>query len=127
MISSGNGTHPPGQTHDPETFFREAMAAREVGDLRAAARLLNDVLRVLPRAKPALHARAHLAFQRAEADALAHFDRALAVDPGNADLHLGKARALDLIGDHRGARIVAEQIAAQTPGFIGALTFLSSL
>lgn len=59
--------------------------------------------------------------------ALGLFDRLLARDPGNARLWLGKAEALELNGDGRGARIVAQQLADQAPGFTAALTYLAGL
>ncbi|WP_296717600.1 putative 2OG-Fe(II) oxygenase [Erythrobacter sp.] len=59
--------------------------------------------------------------------ALGMFDRLLARDPGNARLWLGKAQALELNGDGRGARIVAQQLADQAPGFTAALTYLAGL
>ncbi len=59
--------------------------------------------------------------------ALGLFDRLLARDPGNARLWLGKAQALELNGDARGARIVAQQLADQAPGFTAALTYLAGL
>lgn len=70
---------------------------------------------------------AQKAFERGDPDALALFDHALRSDPGNAKLHLGKARALELNGDVRGARIVAEQLARQAPGFLAAQALLAQL
>jgi tetratricopeptide (TPR) repeat protein len=67
------------------------------------------------------------ALARGDVAALAMFDRLLARDPGNARLWLGKAQALEIAGDLAGARIVAEQIAAQAPGFLAGLTFLCGL
>lgn len=70
---------------------------------------------------------AQQALVRGDPAALALFDRLLARDPGNARLWLGKAQALELAGDRRGARIVAEQLAEQAPGYTDALTYLAGL
>lgn len=92
-----------------------------------AARLCDEALALEPRHSRALHNRAEVALERGEADALRRFDRALAVNPGDGNLWLGKAQALKAIGDLKGARIVAEQICTQAPGFIAALHFLTGL
>ncbi|MEQ5787343.1 hypothetical protein J3454_05500 [Erythrobacter sp. NFXS35] len=70
---------------------------------------------------------AHRALASGDPAALGMFDRLLARDPGNARLWLGKAQALELNGDGRGARIVAQQLAEQAPGFTAALTYLAGL
>ncbi|OBV10055.1 putative 2OG-Fe(II) oxygenase [Erythrobacter dokdonensis] len=62
-----------------------------------------------------------------DAAALDVFDRLLARDPGDARLWLGKAQALEARGDTAGARLIAEQIARQAPGYLDGLTFLSRL
>jgi len=112
---------------DPEQLLQTAITARAEGDMAAAANALDMVLQAVPGHPIPLRLRARVALQRAETDALARFDAALKADPGNADLHLGKAQALEIAGDFNGAMRVAEQIAAQAPGFIAALSFLSSL
>jgi len=104
-----------------------ALSHRACGRPAEAARWYEAALAREPRHPRALHGRARVALERGEADALARFDAALAVNPGDADLWLGKAQALELAGDVAGARIVAEQICAQAPGFIAALTFLAGL
>lgn len=104
-----------------------ALSHRALGELSEAALWYDAVLTLEPRHIRGLHGRARVAIERGEADALARFDAALAVNPGDADLWLGKAQALDVAGDVQGARTVAEQICAQAPSFIAALTFLSGL
>ena len=106
--------------------FAEALAL-EQRDPARACQIYDEILKVESDAREALAGRARMALARGEVDALARFDAALRRDPGNATLHLGKARALEAAGDLRGARIVAGQIAAQAPGFIEALEFLASL
>lgn len=73
------------------------------------------------------HDLAQQALAQGDPVALALFDRLLQTDPGNARLWLGKAQALEAVGDLRGARLVAEQIAQQAPGFVAGLTFLAGL
>ncbi|WP_234033113.1 2OG-Fe(II) oxygenase family protein [Erythrobacter rubeus] len=70
---------------------------------------------------------AQRALERGDPAALAMFDRAIKGDPGNARLWLGKARALELVDDRKGARIVAQQIADQAPGFIDAQDKLAEM
>ncbi|BDI60412.1 putative 2OG-Fe(II) oxygenase [Qipengyuania nanhaisediminis] len=104
-----------------------ASCAREVGELAEAARWYDAAIARDPGYKLALHGRARVAIERGEADALARFDRALQVNPGEADLWLGKAQALEVDGNSQGARVIAEQLCDQAPGFIAALTFHAGL
>lgn len=104
-----------------------ALSHRSLGQPAEAARWYDAALAAEPRHPRALHGRARVALERGEADALQRFDTALAVNPGDADLWLGKAQALDVAGDLAGARSIAEQVCAQAPGFLAALSFLSGL
>lgn len=104
-----------------------ATTHRALGEMAEAARWYDAALAVEPQRIRALHGRARTAIERGEADAVARFDAALAVNPGDADLWLGKAQALEVAGDLAGARGIAEQLCQQAPGFIAALTFLSGL
>lgn len=104
-----------------------AMSERALGHPAAAAHWYDIALALEPSRPRALNGRARLALERGEPDALARFDRALAVTPGDADLWLGKAQALEVVGDTAGARVIAEQIAAQAPGYLAGLTFLAGL
>ncbi|MEM7703748.1 MAG: putative 2OG-Fe(II) oxygenase [Pseudomonadota bacterium] len=122
-----NGPDRTQSTKTPETLLEEAYGARQEGDLATAAKALDGVLTAAPNHPLPLTLRARVALERCELDALARFDAALRVDPGNADLHLGKAQALEMAGDIKGARVVAEQIADQAPGFTAALSYLSGL
>lgn len=111
----------------PDALLEMAVSARRAGDLGRSGEALDALLLAMPSHPIPLRLRAQIALERGEADALTRFDRALAADAGNPHLHLGKAQALEVAGDAKGARIVAQQIAAQAPGFIPALTFLSGL
>ncbi|MEQ8412706.1 MAG: putative 2OG-Fe(II) oxygenase [Erythrobacter sp.] len=104
-----------------------ALSHRSLGHPAEAARWYEAALGTEPHHPRALHGRARVALERGESDAPARFDAALAVNPGDADLWLGKAQALEVAGDIAGARVIAEQICAQAPGFIAALTFLAGL
>lgn len=104
-----------------------ALSERACGNLTAAAQWYDAALVAEPSRVRALHGRARVALERGEADAVARFDRALAANPGDAELWLGKAQALEMVGDVHGARLIAEQIASQAPGFLAGLTFLSQL
>jgi len=104
-----------------------ALSHRALRDPAAAAKWYDLALAAEPGRTQALHGRARVALERGEADAVARFDQALKRNPGDADLWLGKAQALDVAGDLAGARTIAEQICNQAPGFIAALSFLVGL
>ncbi len=104
-----------------------AMSHRALSDPAAAATWYDASLRIEPDRARALHGRARVALERGEADAVARFDQALAASPGDADLWLGKAQALEVAADVSGARTIAEQLCVQAPRFIAALSFLSGL
>ncbi|MEL6487234.1 MAG: tetratricopeptide repeat protein, partial [Pseudomonadota bacterium] len=112
---------------NPRYARLRAASERALSRPAEAAAWYDTALRLEPRNPRALHGLARVALERGEADALARFDEALAVNSGDADLWLGKAQALDVAGDTKGARIIAEQVTAQAPGFIAALEFLSGL
>jgi tetratricopeptide (TPR) repeat protein len=104
-----------------------ALSHRALGDPAEAARWYEIALAAEPRQPRALHGRARVALDRGECDAVQRFDAALAVNPGDGDLWLGKAHALEIAGDLSGARLIAEQLCDQAPGFIPALKLLCSL
>ena len=127
MAERGARPDPSPASKSPEQWLETAIKAREAGAMAEAAAALDRVLEAAPKHPIPLRLRAKVALERGEGDALSRFEAALRVDPGNADLHLGKAQALEIAGDVRGARIVTQQIAQQAPGFVPALVFLSSL
>ncbi|MFU7527662.1 putative 2OG-Fe(II) oxygenase [Qipengyuania sp. ASV99] len=112
---------------DAQYCTARAKAHRALGQMAEAARWYDAALSHQPHTSAALHGRARVALQRGEAEALQRFDAALAVNPGDADLWLGKAQALDVAGDSKGARLIAQQLCDQAPGFIAALEFLAGL
>lgn len=104
-----------------------ALSHRALGEPAEAARWYEMALAVEPHHPRALHGRARVALDRCESDAVQRFDAAIAVNPGDADLWLGKAHALEVTGDISGARLIAEQICDQAPSFIAGLKLLAGL
>lgn len=104
-----------------------AASHRALGDLAEAAHWYDIALSLNDRHPLALHGRARVALERGEPLALGLFDRALAANPGDANLWLGKANALDIEGDHKGAILVARQIVDQAPGFMDGLSTLARM
>ena len=104
-----------------------ATSLRATGRVAAAARWYDRCLGIKPGQPKALHGRARVALERGEPDALARFDAALSASPGDGDLWLGKAQALDVAGDAGGARTIAEQLARKAPRWLDALAFLAQL
>lgn len=119
--------HEAAGRHDPRYASVRALSERGRGRADEAARWYDVALSLDPSRLRALHGRARVALERGEPDAVARFDRALATSPGDADLWLGKAQALEVAGDLAGARLIAEQIVEQAPAFLAGLTFLSGL
>ncbi|WAT18130.1 putative 2OG-Fe(II) oxygenase [Aurantiacibacter sp. MUD11] len=112
---------------NPAYCSTRASSERALGRKREAAEWYDRALAIEPQRVRALHGRARVALERGEADALERFDRALAVNSGDADLWLGKAQALDVAGDAGGAHAIAEQLVAQAPHWTEGLKFLAQL
>ncbi|MGB3711910.1 MAG: tetratricopeptide repeat protein [Erythrobacter sp.] len=104
-----------------------AMSHRALADPAAAAKWYDVALASEPARARAQHGRARVALERGEDDAVQRFDAALRANPGDADLWLGKAQALEVAGDVAGAKAIAEQLCEKAPGFVAALNFLSGL
>lgn len=104
-----------------------AASHRALGDLDQAVHWYDIALGLNPKHPLALQGRAQVALERAEDSALARFDTALSVNPGDANLWVGKAHALDIEGDHKGALLVARQIVEQAPGFLDGLSLYAQL
>ena len=100
---------------------------RDVGELEEAARWFDAAVAGNPQYAMALHGRARVALERGEPDALARIDLALAAKPGEADLWLARAQALDVAGETPAARDIAEQLVEQAPHWIEGLRFLAQL
>lgn len=104
-----------------------AACERERRNLDQAREWYDHSLAADPGNAKALHGRARVAIESAEPDAVARFDRALAINPAEPDLWLGKAQALDVEGDAQAARSIAEQLAQQGPAWTEGLKFLAQL
>lgn len=76
-----------------------AAILRDLGHLDRAAAALDAALAQEPDRATALVGRARIALERGEADASARYARALAVRPGDIELELGRALALEAGGD----------------------------
>jgi tetratricopeptide (TPR) repeat protein len=104
-----------------------ASCHRDAGQLEEAARWFDAAVAANPQYALALHGRARVALERGERSALAHIDAALAVKPGEADLWLARAQALDVVGETVSAREIAEQLVEQAPHWLEGLRFLAQL
>lgn len=104
-----------------------ANAERSAGKVAEAGRSYDRFLALEPNHPRALHGRARIAIERGEDDAIARFERAIAANPRDPDLWLGKAQAMEVAGDTAGARDLIEQILAQAPGWLDGLRMLAQL
>ncbi|MEC7818581.1 MAG: putative 2OG-Fe(II) oxygenase [Pseudomonadota bacterium] len=104
-----------------------ANAERSAGLMAEAGRSYDRCLALEPNHARALHGRARIAIERGEDDAIARFERALATNPRDPDLWLGKAQAMEVAGDTSGARDLIEQILVQAPGWLDGLRLLAQL
>ena len=102
-------------------------AERSLGNPGMAADWYARALALDPLHLLALHGRARLAIERGDNAAVQHFDAALAANPGDPNLWLGKAQALDVAGDFAGAREIAQALVDQAPGWTEGLRFLAQL
>lgn len=87
----------------------------------------DKALALEPNRIKALHGRARVALERGATDALQWFDRALSVNQGDADLWLGKAQALDVMGEAQEALQIAEALVQQAPAWTEGLRFMAQL
>ena len=104
-----------------------ANGERRAGLMADAGRSYDRCLALEPGHPRALHGRARIAIERGEDDAIARFERALAANPRDPDLWLGKAQAMEVAGDMEGARDLVEQILAQAPAWLDGLRMLAQI
>lgn len=71
---------------------------RDLGRLPEAIKAYDNALAIEPQRVMALHGRARTAMERGDNDASAYYRRAIALNPGFLDLHLGLAEALEMEG-----------------------------
>ncbi|QZH74976.1 MAG: tetratricopeptide repeat protein [Erythrobacter sp.] len=104
-----------------------ANSLRALRRLAESAQSYDRSLALAPQGAKALHGRARVAMERGEADAVARFEAALAVNTQDPEAWLGLAEALDAAGETTRARDIAAQLVAQAPHWVEALRFLSQL
>lgn len=104
-----------------------ANAARQANALTEARRCYERALQCDPAYAKAQQGLAQVALERGEPGAVALFDAALRVDPGNFYLWRGKAEALESAGDRAGALLIARQIVEQAPRWTEGLNLLAQL
>ncbi len=114
-------------TPDMDRLAAEADGWRRAGNLARACEAFDAVLEQDSSHPAALRGRARIALACGDDEALDWFDRGLKVDPGSADLWLGKAQALDVTGDSKGALAIARQLTDQAPNWLEGLRFLAQL
>jgi predicted Zn-dependent protease len=112
---------------NPVYCSTRGTTARGLGCLSDAAEWYDMALALDPARPRALHGRARVALEQGGADALARFNTALQANPGDPDLWLGKAQALEVLGDVAGARAIAEQLTEQAPQWTEGLKLLAQL
>lgn len=100
---------------------------RDIGRLGDSARWYDAALSFDPRRPVAASGRARIALERSEPDAVAAYDHALALNPSDPELWLGKAQALDAAGRAAEAHVIVEALVAQAPHWVDALRFLAQL
>lgn len=101
-----------------------ARAARAMDD---AAKSYDRCLQLDPVHPRGLHGRARCALERGEDDLVNCFDKALAVNQGEADLWLGKVQSLDAAGETAAAIALALQLVESVPHWTEALRLLAQL
>ena len=112
-----------GPATDPgiERAVREAIAARESGDLDRAAALLAPVIdHEDADSRPELLLAETLAWQKSYAEAEAIYRRVLRRSPANADAQLGLGRVLLWMGRYQESRAVLRAILDRDPASVDA-------
>ncbi|MEP9401031.1 putative 2OG-Fe(II) oxygenase [Sphingomonas silueang] len=111
----------------PRYWTTRAAAETAIGDLRAAADSYAAQLARDPRHVRALHGAARTALDRGAEDAVAQYDRALRVSPGDPWLLHGLAQALEAAGDRPAALGIAADLALHLPQWVDALELYAGL
>lgn len=110
---------------DARYWSARAGIERTLGDLAASSISYDHCLRLAPNHPRALHGRARAALERGEPGVVTWFRRALAATPGDPELWLGHAQALEVEGDAPGAQSVTRTLVDQMPDWIAALELLA--
>ena len=111
----------------PRYASMRAMSHRALGQLAEASHWYDIVLTLDGKHPRGLHGRARIALERGDGDAVERFDAALAHNPQDLDMWLGKAQAFEVAGDKNGAREIAERLVALAPTFVPGVRYASEL
>ncbi len=108
------------RSNDVETWLHWAAFARDRRAPETAMRLADLATRKFPEHARAFYLRAALLRERDPASARADLERALALDPGSANIRLSLAHALDASGDAAAAAAVVAGITPVTDESVAA-------
>jgi tetratricopeptide (TPR) repeat protein len=100
------------QPGDARVQSARGSVLRDLGRLGEAAAAYDAALAAEPARAIAASGRARVAMERGEETAAAHYRRALALRPGDLDLTLGLAEALEIEGDEQAVPTLAAAVAA---------------
>jgi tetratricopeptide (TPR) repeat protein len=100
------------QPASAKALSAKASVLRALGRLKEAAIFYDRALAAEPKRSTALIGRARIAMERGESDAAHRYRQALAVRPGDPELLLGLAEALEMAGDPEGLETLAAAVAA---------------
>ena len=95
---------------DSKVHSARGSVLRQIGRIDEAAEAYDAALQVDPLRLAALHGRGRVAMERGEAAASAFYLRALKQRPGDLELVLGLAEALEAEGDPQGLRTLSEAV-----------------
>jgi tetratricopeptide (TPR) repeat protein len=107
-------------------LLRQAQAQRQAGDVPGALQLLQQAARLAPGQPDIQHDIGAMLLQsRQAAQALRHFDTAIALDPHHGLAHFRRGVALEMLG-RPGFEAAYEQAIAAAPGLAEAYACLAS-
>lgn len=112
---------------NPRYWSARANVARATRAMSDAAESYDRCLQLDPAHPRGLHGRARCALERGEYKVVEFFDKALAVNQGEADLWLGKVQSLDAAGETDAAIKLALQLVERVPHWTEVLRLLAQL
>lgn len=102
---------------DARVHSARGSVLKEIGRIDEAAAAYEAALAAEPARLVALHGRARVAMERGEEGASSFYVRALQQKPGDLELVLGLAEALEAEGDANGLRLLSEVVSSH-PGWV---------